>query len=132
MGRYGYVHEPLVTTGVHADSFTATVSGPNQLKIWSELQLIDRWGPRVFDTVQEYRKCRRRHLLYYYRHLVLWRLNRNRELYDTHMEWLRRASAQPSRAQYAVAILEWPVRRVIKRLNHTAVRLGLKPYYKLS
>jgi glycosyltransferase involved in cell wall biosynthesis len=132
-GFYGYVHEPLVTTRKHANSVTSTEVTPNYLKLWSELQLIDRWGPKVFDTRAAYLRCRARHLRFYYRHLLLWRAQRKRKLLDQHSEWLNRASAEPTVARYFGAIIEWPFLRAMRRLRWLAIRLHLRSYhYKLS
>lgn len=128
-GRYGYVYELLVTTRLHGGSVTATEWTPNHLKMWSELQLIDRWGPVVLDSHDDYRKCRARYLRFYYRYLLLWRVQRKRKLYEQHLEWLRRASAEPSLGHYLSAVLEWPVVRAARRLKPMAVRLGLLPRY---
>ena len=47
------VHEPLGTTR-WPGAVTAAEMLPNKTGIWSILQLIDRWGPSVFDTKAEY------------------------------------------------------------------------------
>jgi glycosyltransferase involved in cell wall biosynthesis len=128
-GKYGYVHEPLVTTRKHAESVTSTQVAPNFLKLWSELQLIDRWGPKVFDTHRAYLRCRARHLHFYYRHLMLWRARNDQRLLLQHREWLRLASAEPTFNDYARALLEWPFVRAARQLRKAAVRLRLRPFY---
>ncbi len=126
-GRYAYVHEPLVTTRLHNDSVTSVEVAPSHLKMWSELQLIDRWGPKVFDSYNDYLNCRNRHLRFYYRYMLLWRFQRKRKLYEQHREWLRNASAEPTAGRYLQAVLEWPVRRMLRRLRQSAVRQRLVP-----
>lgn len=127
-GCYAYVHEPLVTTRLHSGSITATQFAPNHMKMWSELQLIDRWGPVVFDSPADYSKCRARHLRFYYRYLLFWRLRRKLALYEKHLTLLRKASAEPTTSGYAIAAMEWPIVRALRRLKRLAVLLGMPAY----
>ena len=129
-GYYGYVHEPLVTTRLHARSVTATEVSPGYLKLWSELQLIDRWGPKVFDCHCDYLKCRARHLRYYYRHLLLWRWQNNRRLFEQHWDWLTRASAEPTTRNYIRAALEWPFTHTLRRSKQIAAKHHLFSFYR--
>jgi glycosyltransferase involved in cell wall biosynthesis len=124
-GAYGYVHEPLVTTRLHSGSVTSTEYEPNHLRLWAELQLIDRWGPAVFDSRMDYLKCRRRHLRFYYRHLLLFRIRKRVALYEKHLEWLRRASAEPTIGSYLRAVLEWPAVRAARRFKKMALQQSL-------
>lgn len=124
-GRYGYVHEPLVTTRLHDGSVTSREVAPNHLKMWSELQLIDRWGPVVFDRYDDYLRCRTRHLRFYYRYLLLWRAQRKHQLYERHMTWLRHALAEPTIGLYTAAILEWPAVYATRHLKDAAVNAGV-------
>jgi glycosyltransferase involved in cell wall biosynthesis len=110
-GSYGQVHEPLVTTRLHNDSVTAAVSAPNAIKLWSELQLIDRWGPSVFDSKQDYLECRHRHLMFYYRHLLMWKAKGRKQIFQQHMDWLNKASAAPGLMDYGRSIADWPLKR---------------------
>ncbi len=126
-GPYGVVHEPLVITRLHDESTTSKVVAPIRLQLWSELQLIDRWGPKVFDTKEEYLRCRQRHLRYYYRHMLLWRARGQHELFDQHYERLHHASALPTLADYARAVAEWPFLRFGRRAAQFAARLGVPP-----
>jgi glycosyltransferase involved in cell wall biosynthesis len=128
-GTCAYVHEPLVATRWHAGSVTSTDMIPNFIKLWSDLQLIDRWGPKAFDSRAEYLKCRNKHLRFYYRHLVLWWAQGKRQLLNQHREWLGRAAAMPSTLDYVEAITEWPVLRAARLL----ARLRLvKPRYQIA
>lgn len=111
-GYYGQVQEPLVTTRLHSGSVTAAVSAPSAIKLWSELQLIDRWGPAVFDSEQEYQRCRHRHLMFYYRHLLLWKAKGPRQLFDQHLVWLNKARAAPGLLDYGRAVADWPLKRL--------------------
>lgn len=124
-GPYACVHEPLVITRLHSDSVTSRETLPNHLKVWSELQLIDRWGPHAFDKEEDYLRCRARHLRFYYRHLLLWRARRQFALLDQHLEWLGRASARPTAQDYVRAAAEWPLLRLSRTSQRLAVRLGL-------
>ena len=124
-GRYAYVHEPLVTTRLHEHSVTSVQVIPNHVKMWSELQLIDRWGPTAFDSYADFLKCRNRHLHFYYRYMLLWRFQRKLKLFEQHREWLRRASAEPTAGGYFQAVLEWPLRRVLKGLRRSGMRQRL-------
>ena len=117
------VHEPLAMTR-WPGTVTETEMIPNQIGIWSSLQLIDRWGPLVFDTESEYLSCRNRHLRYYYLHLLLWRAQRKFKLLEQHQRWLRNASAPPTLWAYAHAVVEWPLQRFAQRLRQLGGRLG--------
>lgn len=124
-GAYGYVHEPLVTTRLHSGSVTSTEFEPNHLRLWAELQLIDRWGPAVFGSHMDFMRCRRRHLRYYHRRLLMLRLQKRLPLYEKHLEWLRRASAEPTVGNYLRAVLEWPLVRAARRLKKMALQQSL-------
>lgn len=129
---YAYVHEPLVITRLHEASVTSTLATPNHLKMWSELQLIDRWGPQVFDSEAEYQKCRKRHLRFYYRYLLLWRARRQLTLLEQHLDWLAKASALPTPLDYARAVAEWPFLRLARVSRSLSVRFGLPaPSYQI-
>jgi len=132
-GTCAYVHEPLVTTRWHAATVTSTDMIPNHNKLWSDLQLIDRWGPLAFNSEAEYRQCRDRHLRFYYRHLLLWHIQGKRRLLDLHHDWLRRAVALPYSRDYAYAALEWPLSRAKRWFRQAATRLNLvHPNYALA
>jgi Glycosyl transferase family 2 len=107
------VHEPLGTTR-WPGAVTAAQMLPNKTGIWSILQLIDRWGPSVFDTESEYLYCRNRHLRNYYLHLLLWRVQGNAKLVKLHHDWLRRASASPKVLDYVHSLAEWPYLRTME------------------
>jgi glycosyltransferase involved in cell wall biosynthesis len=117
-----YVHEPLMLTRWPGPVTSAEVI-PNHVGIWSWLQLIDRWGPTVFDTKSEYIACRRRYLQNYYLHLLLWRLQRKTGLLERHADWLRRAAALPTALDYAHAVVAWPILRTLSRLRQIAARI---------
>ncbi len=120
----GYLHEPLTMTR-WPGAVTSAEMLPNAVGIWSLLQLIDRWGPKVFDRNEDYLRCRGRHLRRYYLHLLLWRLQRKFRVLENHKAWLRTASADPTALDYLHAVAEWPVLRAASVLKQTAVRLGL-------
>jgi len=124
-----YVHEPLTITR-WPGSVQSTESNPNKQDIWSFLQLIDRWGPTVFDTETEYLKCRARYLRCYYLHLLHWATQRKFKLVEQHQSWLRAASVRPTILDYAHAVVEWPFLRItwwLKRMAPRAV-VGLLTY----
>ena len=98
-GSCALVYEQLAMTR-WPGSVTAAQMLPHQVGIWSLLQLIDRWGQLVFDTEAEYLSCRKQHLHYYYLHLLFWMARGQTELVALHQEWLRRASASPTTADY--------------------------------
>ncbi|MCS0501273.1 glycosyltransferase family 2 protein [Ancylobacter mangrovi] len=125
-GDYACVHEPLVVSRMHDGSITSTYKEGNFVDFWSILQIIDRWGPTVFETRAEYLACRRRHLRYYYRWLLYWRVTGRHEMRARHLAWLRKASALPTAGAYLHAVLEWPFLRAAWQARRTAVRLGLK------
>jgi glycosyltransferase involved in cell wall biosynthesis len=129
-GPYGFVHEPLVVTRLHEGSQTSTVVSPTRMKMWQELQLIDRWGPIVFDSEQAYRRCRAKHLRYYYRYLLMWRAKRQWAHIEQHSGLLGRAAAVPRLLDYAAAIAEWPMRHLAKGLRRAAVGAGLAPRHQ--
>jgi glycosyltransferase involved in cell wall biosynthesis len=105
--RCGIIPEPLATTR-WPGAVTSAEMLPNQVGIWSMLQIIDRWGPLAFDTDAEYRAVRNGHLRSYFLHLLVWRLQGRTELVHRHLEWLGRASATPTLAAYLLSILECP------------------------
>jgi glycosyltransferase involved in cell wall biosynthesis len=105
-GRCAFVHETLATTR-WPGAVTSTQLLPNQVGIWSTLQLIDRWKS-VFDTDAEYQECRRAHLHRYYLHLLWWRAQGKAGLARLHTNWLDHATASPSVADYACSLLELP------------------------
>jgi glycosyltransferase involved in cell wall biosynthesis len=116
---YGCVHEPLVVTRTHAGSVTSTVATPNGLQLWSDLQLIDSWGPQVFDRRRDYQRCRRRHLRFYHRKLLLWRLRGREELVRKHLDRLRAADALPTAPAWLASLADWPrakAERLLARL----------------
>jgi glycosyltransferase involved in cell wall biosynthesis len=119
----GYLHEPLTKTRWPGKE-TSSQLIPNKVGIWSTLQLIDRWGPKVFDTRADYLNCRGRHLRNYYLHLLLWRLQGHGAILERHLDWLRRASASPGRLDYINAIIEWTFRQSASRLMQVIRRLG--------
>jgi glycosyltransferase involved in cell wall biosynthesis len=121
----GYVHEPLTMTRWPGNE-TSSQLIPNKVGIWSTLQLIDRWGPKVFDTKADYLRCRARHLRNYYLHLLLWRLQGHGGILERHQDWLRRASASPTVLDYVNAIMEWTFLRTMSGLRQAAGRLGLR------
>lgn len=123
---YAYVHEPLVVTRLHEDTVTAREVAPNHMKMWSELQLIDRWGPRAFDNRAGYIRCRRRHLRFYYRHLVLWHVRKRTTLLAQHLERLRGADALPKPIDYLTAVAEWPLLKAGRMWRNTAIKFGLR------
>lgn len=106
-GRCGVVREPLATTR-WPGAVTSAEMLPNQIGIWSMLQIIDRWGPIVCDTQAEYLAVRNAHLRSYFLHLLFWRLQGRTELVEKHLEWLSRASATPTLIAYLQSILEGP------------------------
>ncbi len=126
-GYYGWVPDPLVMNREHTDSVTSTATRPNGLKLWADLQHLDRWGPKVFESDADYRKCRARHLRFYYRNLLAWYARGNRKMIEMHKERLRRASASPSLGSYVMAVVEWPFLRAARGLTPLAVRLGILP-----
>ena len=117
---YGCVQEPLVITRTHGNSVSSTDRGPNALQLWSDLQLIDAWGPRVFADAQEYKSCRRAHLLFYYRHLLLWKALGRRALLEQHRGWLARAAALPTPLDLIHAVVEWPLLSLKKGTRRNA------------
>lgn len=123
---YGYVHEPLVITRLHEDSVTSREVTPNHIKMWSELQLIDRWGPAAFGSPAGYMQCRRRHLRFYYRYLLLWRGRKRTALLNQHLERLRMADALPSPVDYLAAVAEWPLLKAGRMWRDVAIKLGLR------
>lgn len=125
-GDYACVHEPLVVSRMHDTSITSTYKEKNFIDFWSILQIIDRWGPSVFDTYAEYNSCRQAHLRYYYRWLLYWRVTGKQEILARHLEWLGRASALPTLPAYLRAVLEWPFLRAVWQTRKTAIRLGLR------
>jgi glycosyltransferase involved in cell wall biosynthesis len=112
------VPEPLAKTR-WPGAVTAAQMLPNKVGIWSTLQLIDRWGPSVFDSEAEYLRCRNQHLRRYYLHLLVWRVQRNAELVKLHRDWLRRVSAAPRVMDYIRSVAEWPFLRAAGWLRGT-------------
>jgi glycosyltransferase involved in cell wall biosynthesis len=125
--KLGFVHEPLVFTRLHSNSATEKIVSPARMKLFADLQLIDRWGPKAFDSEKGYQMCRKRHLRFYYRHLLLWQATRQLPLVKQHREWLRRASALPSTVDYAMAVAEWPWKRGAQYTARMATHLGFPP-----
>ncbi|MCJ8145232.1 glycosyltransferase family 2 protein [Ancylobacter sp. A5.8] len=125
-GAYACVHEPLVVSRMHDASITATYKEKNFIDFWSILQIIDRWGPKVFDRKSEYLECRERHLRYYYRWLLYWLATGAQETRAMHLDWLGRASALPTSQAYLHAVLEWPFLRAAWQARKAAIRFGLK------
>ena len=123
--NFGFVHEPLVFTRLHSNSVTEQRVAPTRMKLLADLQLIDRWGPRAFDSEKEFQACRKRHLRFYYRHLLLWQITQQPALAKRHREWLRRASALPSTADYVMAIIEWLAKQTVLCAARRAASLGL-------
>lgn len=123
--NFGFVHEPLVFTRLHSNSVTEQRVAPTRMKLLADLQLIDRWGPRAFDSEKEFQACRKRHLRFYYRHLLLWQITQQPALAKRHREWLRRASALPSTADYVMAIIEWLAKQTVLSAARIAASLGL-------
>ena len=123
---YGYVHEPLVVTRLHEDTVTSREVVPNHIKMWSELQLIDRWGPAAFEGHAGYMRCRRRHLRFYYRYLLLWRTLKRTALLNQHLDRLRAADALPTPIDYLAALAEWPLLKVGRMWRDAATKLGLQ------
>ena len=124
-GHCGMVQEPLASTRWPGAVTSADVL-PNQIGIWSMLQIIDQWGPVAFDTRAEYLAVRNAHLRYYFLHLLVWRMKGRRELVERHLEWLGRASVSPTLIGYLRSILDGPMllvsgwlrRRRVPRLAH--------------
>jgi glycosyltransferase involved in cell wall biosynthesis len=106
-GSCGIVKEPLATTR-WPGTVTSAEMLPNQVGIWSMLQIIDRWGPHVFDTKAEYLAVRNAHLRSYLLHLLFWRLQGRRELVEKHLDWLNRAAVTPTLLFYLQSVLESP------------------------
>jgi glycosyltransferase involved in cell wall biosynthesis len=126
-GQLGFVHECLVFTRLHKNSQTEKIISPARMKLFADLQLIDRWGPKAFDSEKGYQMCRKRHLRFYYRHLLLLQATRQSALVKQHREWLRRASALPSPVDYAMAVAEWPWKRAAQYAARIAPHLGFPP-----
>jgi glycosyltransferase involved in cell wall biosynthesis len=122
--NFGFVHEPLVFTRLHSNSVTEQTVAPARMKLVADLQLIDRWGRKAFDSEKEYQMCRKRHLRFYYRHLLLWQITRQSALEKQHREWLRRASALPSTADYVMAVAEWLGKQAARYGARIASSLG--------
>lgn len=129
--KFGFVHEPLVFTQIHSNSVTEKIVSPARMKLLADLQLIDRWGPSAFDTEKDYRMCRKRHLQFYYRHLLLWQVTRQSTLLKQHREWLRLASALPSTVDYVMAVAEWPGKRTAQYAARIAFHLGVSAQRQL-
>ena len=125
--KFGFVHEPLVFTRLHSNSATEKIVSPTRMKLFADLQLVDRWGPTAFDSEKGYQMCRTRHLRFYYRHLLLLQATRQWALVKQHREWLRRASALPSAVDYAMAVAEWPWKRAARYAARIARQLGFPP-----
>ena len=125
--KLGFVHQPLVFTRIHGKSITETIVSPSRMKLLADLQLIDRWGPKAFDFEKEYQMCRRRHLRFYYRHLLLWQVMRQTALVKQHREWLRLASGLPSIMDYVMAVAEWPAKRAAQYAGGIASHFGFSP-----
>jgi glycosyltransferase involved in cell wall biosynthesis len=121
--RCAYVHEPLTITRWPGNE---TLAGaiPNKVYMWELLQLIDRWGPTVFDTNAEYLRCRRRHLRYYYLHFLLWIGQRKFKVLEHHWDLLGSVSARPKVFDYPHALVEWLFLRTMFRLRQAFIRLG--------
>jgi glycosyltransferase involved in cell wall biosynthesis len=119
--RFAFVHEPLTMTR-WPGSETLAEGIPNKVYMWSLLQLIDRWGPTVFDTNAEYLRCRRRHLGYYYLHLLLWMAQGKFKILGHHWDLLGRISARPKVFDYPHALVEWLFLRTMFRLRLAAIR----------
>jgi glycosyltransferase involved in cell wall biosynthesis len=123
-----YVHEPLTMTR-WPGNVTATELIPNRVDLWSMMQLVERWGPVVFDTTDEYLKCRDRYLRYYYLHLLLWITQRQSEVVKQHQIWLHGISLQPTILDYVQALMEWPFLRTAHWFRQMASRLGLPTHF---
>ncbi len=131
-GDYGFVHEPLVFTRLHGESVTSVEVAPQRIKMWSELQLIDRWGRISFDSESAFTACRRKHLRYYYRHLLLWQITGRRELVDLHKRWLSVEAALPTALDYLKAVLEWPYLQLDRGWRAALTKAGFGSHFRLS
>ena len=119
-----YVHEPLTMTR-WPGNVSATELIPNKVDLWSMMQLIERWGPVVFDTRAKYLKCRARYLRNYYLHLLLWAMQRKFKTVRQHQTWLREISAKPTILDYAHAMVEFLLLRTARRFSQIAAQLGV-------
>jgi glycosyltransferase involved in cell wall biosynthesis len=126
--EYGCVHEPLAVTRVHSDS-VSSINAVDFIQLWSDLQLIDSWGPLVFESKAEFQRCRARHLRFYYRYLLRWRAKGKSQLVQKHMDWLRKASAAPNLVDLGVAVGELPLVRARKVVKRLTIQLGIVSWF---
>jgi glycosyltransferase involved in cell wall biosynthesis len=132
-GDGAFVHEPLVETRYHADSATEALVRPSGMNLWTQLQVIDRWGPSAFESTEDFQRCRREHLRYYWRHYLMWQAKRQEALVEKHRDLLGRANALPTFADYIAAAAEWPGLKAGRRFEQVWAQLGRRPrQYQLS
>jgi hypothetical protein len=87
---FGFVHQILSYVRVHEESQTATVAERYNTSILEFLDMLIRFGPRIFSK-EEYENMYRYHLRKYYRFLgknLL--LRRKREFWKYHLDGLKK------------------------------------------
>ncbi|MDD9940184.1 MAG: glycosyltransferase [Myxococcales bacterium] len=113
-GKLGYVHEPLVMLRVHPDQLFVQQTKASRHSVFEPLVLIDRWA-HVLMGPREAKRCRTRHLRVIYRFLLFWLATGQKSFVEHHMKRLDELGARPSLLDYEKAVLEWPLREVVKR-----------------
>ena len=100
---FGFVHEVLAFSRVHADSISTTVAERKQTLLREWLLLLLRYGPRYFEE-RELAELERRFLRRYYRNLVrAFVTRRGRAFFDYHLAGLKEAGRLPTPLDLAAA-----------------------------
>lgn len=122
---FGFVHEILAFSRIHAGSITETITKPQQTLLRDILRMLIEFGSDYFDP-EELRIVERRHLRRYYRWVLRSYLRRGGgALRRNHLAGLRELGRAPGAldlglalADSAVAALTQP-RRLLRRLCRT-------------
>ena len=101
---FGFVHEPLTLSRVHADSITAKIAGEQQTLAHEWLALLRQFGPFLFSAL-EVDELTHQHLRRCHRMLVRALISgRDRSFLEFHVDGMRTAGFPPRLTDYAKAM----------------------------
>lgn len=109
-GDWGYVHEYLATTRDHPETDSNTSVKRLRLDACEYLILLERHAAFAFGS-EEGRRWIKRYRRYYLRQLLRWRIKGQRELFQRHVETLRRFGPRSLLLALADAVVDWPLAR---------------------
>jgi glycosyltransferase involved in cell wall biosynthesis len=120
-GKFGFVHQPLVTLRVHPAQLFAKLLSESRHTVFAPLVEIERWAHVVMDE-RAAARCRERHLRVIYRFMLYWRATGQSKLVKRYTQMLSERGCAPSLRDYQQAVLEWPGRELAKRYRRHYAR----------